>query len=85
MHYPMINPHWQFKDDTEITVVVPSSKELNEHGPQHAKWRTGQMEWGMDVLQTLKELASIKRNYPQMQVAPDPNQLGTTYTVRRKK
>lgn len=85
MHYPMINPHWQFKDDTEITVVVPSSKDLENHGPGHAMWRTGQLEWGMDVLLTFRELAMIKRAYPQMVVSPDPNQLGTTYTIRRKK
>lgn len=82
--HKMENPRWQFKDNTEITIVVPSSQDLEGHGPQKAHWCTGQLEWDMGVIETLRELASIKRGYSQMVVSPDPNQLGTTYTIRRK-
>jgi hypothetical protein len=78
---------WNFNEDGVVTVSVPSIKEIDSRTKIYARWRSGPVQWNTDPLEALKELAILQRSthYPKVIVEPDPNHLGTTYTVRRKK
>jgi hypothetical protein len=77
--------HWNFDEDGVVTVTVPSIKEIDSRTKLYARWCSGPVQWSTDPLEALKELAILQRSYPRVIVEPDPNHLGVTYTVRRKK